>query len=65
VLPNLVNVQLSKELKWHIKKNDASFIQLKMRTQVDVDAETALEKTLVNAKHIHVEVCKIKSLKGF
>jgi hypothetical protein len=39
MMPNLVNAQLSKELKQQIEENDASFIELKMRTQVDVDAK--------------------------
>ncbi len=34
MLPNLANVQLSKELKRQIEKNDASSIELKMRTQL-------------------------------
>jgi hypothetical protein len=33
MLPNLANVQLSKELKWQIEKNDVSSIELKTRTQ--------------------------------
>jgi hypothetical protein len=47
-----------------LKKNDASSIQLKMRTQADVDVEMALERNLVNAEHVHVQVCRFKSLKG-
>jgi hypothetical protein len=35
-----------------------------MRTQVDINAETTLERTPFNAKHIHVQVCKFKCLKG-
>jgi LEA14-like dessication related protein len=50
VFPNLVNAQLSKELKQHIENNDASSIQLKFRTQVEV----ALEKVPINGEHIHV-----------
>jgi len=42
MLPNLANVQLSKELKQHIEKNDASSIRLKTRTQANIDAKTAL-----------------------
>jgi hypothetical protein len=38
MLPNLDNVQLSKELKCQIEKSNASFIELKMRTQANVDA---------------------------
>jgi hypothetical protein len=64
MLPNMANVQLSKELKWQIEKNDASSIELKMRTQVDVDVETTSKKTPINAKHICVQVCKFKFLKG-
>jgi hypothetical protein len=63
MLLNMANVQLSKELKLQIEKNDASFIELKTRTQVDVDAETTSEKAPVNAEHIHVQVCKFKFLK--
>lgn len=36
-----------------------------MRTQANVDVKVALEINLVNAKHVHVQVCRIKSLKGF
>jgi hypothetical protein len=38
MFPNLVNGQLSKELKQHIENNDASSIQLKLRTQIEVNA---------------------------
>ncbi len=65
MLPNLVNVQLLKELKRQIEKNDASSIQLKMRTQTDIDASMALDRAPVNAEHVHVQMCKFKSLKGF
>jgi cystathionine beta-lyase family protein involved in aluminum resistance len=54
-----------KELKGQIEKNDASSIQLKTRTQIDVDTEMALKRFLVNAKHAYVQVCRFKSLKGF
>ncbi len=54
MLPNLTNAQLLKELKGQIEKNDASSIQLKTRTQTDVDAEMALKRVLVNAKHAYV-----------
>jgi len=54
MFPNLANAQLLKELKWQIKNNDASYIQLKLKTQVEVDAQTALEKALINGEHIHV-----------
>jgi hypothetical protein len=54
VFPNLANAQLLKELKWQIENNDASYIQLKLKTQVEVDAQTALEKALIDAEHIHV-----------
>jgi len=36
---------------------------LKLKTEVEVDTETALEKILINGEHIHVQVCKFKSLK--
>jgi hypothetical protein len=52
--PNLANAQLLKELKWQIKNNDVSSIQLKLRTQVEVDAKTTLEEVLINGEHIHV-----------
>jgi hypothetical protein len=54
MFPNSVNAQLSKKLKWHIENNDASSIQLKLRTQVEVDAKTTLEKAPINGEHIHV-----------
>jgi hypothetical protein len=63
-MPNLVNAQLLMELKQQIEKNDASSIELKMRTQVDVDAKTTLEKASVNVEHIHVQVCRFKFVKG-
>jgi hypothetical protein len=53
-----------KELKQQIEKNDASSIEVKTRTQIDVDAKIALERILVKAQHIHVQMCKFKSLKG-
>ncbi len=53
MFPNLVNDQLSKELKWKIENNDAS-IQLKLRTQVEIDTKIALEKAPINGEHIHV-----------
>jgi hypothetical protein len=65
VLPNLVNAQLSKELKWHIEKNDASSIWLKTRTQANIDAKTALERAPINVEHVHVQLCRFKSMKGF
>jgi hypothetical protein len=65
MLPNLANAQLLKELKRQIKKNDVFSIQLKTRTQINVDVEMALKKVPVNAKHIYVQVCRFKSLKGF
>jgi len=46
-----------------IKNNDASSIQLKLRTNVEVDAETALEKIPINGEHIHVQLCRFKCLK--
>jgi hypothetical protein len=52
VLPNLATTQLSKVLKWHIENNDASSIQLKLWTQVDVDVETTLEKVAFNGTHV-------------
>ncbi len=64
VFPNLANAQLLKKLKWQIEDNDVSSIQLKLRTQVEVDAETALEEALINGERIHVHVCRFKSLKG-
>jgi len=54
MFPNLVNAQLSKKLKRHIENNDASSIQLKLSTQVEVDVKTALEKAPINSEHIHV-----------
>ncbi len=54
MFPNLANAQLLKKLKQHIDNNDASFIQLKLKTQVEVDAKIALEKALINGEHIHV-----------
>jgi hypothetical protein len=54
MLPNPVNAQLSKEIKQQIEKNDASSIELKMRTQADIDVKITLKKTLVNVKHIHI-----------
>jgi hypothetical protein len=53
VFPNLANDQLSKELKQQIKNNHA-FIQLKLRTQVEVDVKITLEKAPINGEHIHV-----------
>ncbi len=50
-------------MKWHIKNNDVSSIQLKLRTQVEVDAKIALEKIPINGEHIHVQVCRSKSFK--
>ncbi len=64
MFPNLVNAQLSKELKQQIENNDASSIQLNLRTWVEIDAKIALEKSLINCEHIHVQVCMFKSLKG-
>ncbi len=64
VFPNSANAQLLKELKWQIQNNDTSFIQLKLGTQVEVEAETTLEEALINGEHIHVQVCRFKSLKG-
>jgi hypothetical protein len=64
MFPNLVNAQLSKELKQQIENNDVFSIQLKLRTQVEVDAKIALEKVPINGEHIHVQVCRFKSLKG-
>ncbi len=63
VLPNLTIAQLSKVLKRQIENNDASLIQLKLRTQIDVDAKTTLEKTPINGEHVHVQVCNFKTLK--
>jgi hypothetical protein len=63
MFPNLANAQLLKELKWQIKNNDVSSIQLKLKTQVEVDVEIALEKALINGEHIHVQVCTFKSFK--
>jgi len=54
VFPNLVNAQLLKELKQQIENNDASSIQLKLRTQIEVNAKTVLEKASINGEHIHV-----------
>jgi hypothetical protein len=39
-------------------------LKLKTRTQADIDAKTTLKRTLVNVEHIHVQVCRFKSLKG-
>ncbi len=64
VFPNLANAQLLKELKWQIENNDVFSIQLKLRTQVEVDAETTSKEALINGEHIHVHVCRFKSLKG-
>jgi hypothetical protein len=64
MFPNWVNAQLLKELKWQIENIDASSIQLKLRIQVEVDAKMALEKAPINGEHIHVQVCRFKSLKG-
>jgi hypothetical protein len=44
MLPNLANAHLSKELKCQVENSGASSIQLKLKTQVDVNAETTLEK---------------------
>ncbi len=35
-----------------------------MRTQPNVNAKTDLEKAPINAKHVHVQVCRFKSLQG-
>jgi hypothetical protein len=51
-------------LKWQIENNDASSIQLKLRTQVEEDAEIVLDKPPINGEHFHVRVCRFKSLKG-
>jgi hypothetical protein len=64
MFPNVANAQLSKKLKWRIKNNDVSFIQLKLRIQVEVDAKKTLEKAPINGEHIHVQVCRFKSLEG-
>ncbi len=53
MLFNLANVQFSKELKWQINKNNASSIELKMRTQANIDAETTLKRTLINVNKEH------------
>jgi hypothetical protein len=37
---------------------------LKLTTEVEVDAKMALEKFPINGEHIHVQVCRFKSLKG-
>jgi hypothetical protein len=42
---------------------DASLIQLKLHTQINVHAETTLDKTVINHKHVHVQVCKFKTFK--
>ncbi len=63
MLPNLTIAQLSKVLKQQIENNDASSIQLKLQTQIDVDAKTTLKKTPINGKHVHVQVCNFKILK--
>jgi hypothetical protein len=55
---------LSKELKQHIKKNYASSIELKIRTQADVNVKITLEKAPINVEHVYVQVCKFKFLKG-
>ncbi len=65
MFPNLANVQLLKKLKWQIKNNDVSFIHLKLRIQVEVDAKKTLKKAPINGEHIHVQVCRFKSLKGY
>jgi ribosomal protein L24 len=52
VFPNLVNAQLPKELKQQIKNNDVSSIQLKLRTQIEVNAKTTLEKAPINGEHM-------------
>jgi hypothetical protein len=39
MFPNLVNAQLSKGLKQQIENSDVSSIQLKLRTQVEIDAK--------------------------
>jgi hypothetical protein len=36
---------------------------LKLKTQVDVDAKTTLEKALINGKHVCVQVCNFKTFK--
>jgi hypothetical protein len=63
VLPNLTTTQLFKVLKQQIENNDASSIQLKLWTQVDVDAKTTLEKTPINGEHVCVQVCNFKTHK--
>jgi hypothetical protein len=63
MFPNLANVQLLKKLKWQIKNNDVSFIHLKLRIQVEVNAKKTLKKAPINGEHIHVQVCRFKSLK--
>jgi hypothetical protein len=63
VLPTLTIAQLSKVLKRQIENNVTSSIQLKLLTQIDVDAKTTLEKTPINGKHVHVQVCNFKTLK--
>jgi hypothetical protein len=60
----LVNAKLSKYLKWQIENNDVYSIQLKLRTEVEINAKTALEKVPINGGHIHVQVCRFKSFKG-
>jgi hypothetical protein len=63
MFPNWLMPKLLKELKWQIKNNDVSFIQLKLRIQVEVNVKTTLEKIPINGEHIHVQVCRFKSLK--
>ncbi len=63
MFPNLVTAQLSKKLNRQIKNNDASSIQLKLRTQVEVNLKTTLEKVPINGEHIHVHVCRFKYFK--
>ncbi len=64
MFPNLDNAQLSKKLKQQIENNDVFSIQLKLKTQVEVNVKTTLEKAPINGEHIHVHVCRFKSPKG-
>ncbi len=57
VLPNLANAHLLKELKCQIENNDASSIQLKLKTQVDVNVETTLEKILRSILNTFMSKC--------
>ncbi len=64
ILPNLGNAHLSKELKCQIENNDASSIQLKLKTQVDVNAKTTLEKEIKSILNTFMSKCVVQNFQG-